>query len=277
MPFLLLLLLFFSSFANSEPPPIQLASKFHDDINIDEYWVSEKLDGVRGYWDGKQLISRQGNPFLVPKWFTHDFPNQPLDGELWISREAFELVSGITRSHKKDESEWKKISFMIFDLPSSPETFSQRLKVMRQLVAKSSSPYLKMIPQQKVPSHKALQNKLDDVIQAGGEGLMLHHVDAYYQVKRSQDLMKLKRYDDAEAVVLEHIAGQGKHHGRMGALLVKTTEGVVFKIGTGFSDLERENPPQIGDTITYQYIGKTKNNVPRFASFLRIRYKALPE
>jgi len=276
MPFLLLLV-FFSSLANSALPPIQLASKFHDDINIEDYWVSEKLDGIRAYWDGKQLISRQGNPFPAPKWFTDDFPKQPLDGELWISRETFELVSGITRTHKADEDEWRKISFMIFDLPSSPDTFSQRLVMMQKLVDKSSSPYLKMIPQQKIHSHKALQKKLDDVIKGGGEGLMLHHINAYYQVKRSQDLMKLKRYDDAEAVVLEYIPGKGKHHGRMGALVVKTTEGIVFKIGTGFSDLERETPPQIGDIITYQYIGKTKNNVPRFASFLRIRYKASPE
>ncbi|GLS89845.1 ATP-dependent DNA ligase [Psychromonas marina] len=273
MPFLLLFILFIAPLAHSTPPPIQLASKFHDDINIEHYWVSEKLDGVRGYWDGKQLISKQGNPFAAPPWFTKDFPEQPLDGELWISRSAFEEVSGITRTQQGGSNAWKKVSFMIFDLPSSTEKFTQRVIKMQKLVADTPSPYLKMIPQQKIATHQALQKKLDEVIAGGGEGLMLHHINAYYQVKRSLDLMKLKRYDDAEAVVLEHLAGKGKHYGRMGALVVKTTEGIVFKIGTGFSNAERENPPNIGDTITYQYIGKTKNGVPRFASYLRIRYK----
>jgi DNA ligase-1 len=275
MPLLLILTLT-SCFTFASPPPIQLASKFHDDINIEQYWVSEKLDGVRGYWDGKRLISKQGNPFPAPQWFTEGFPDQALDGELWIARNQFEKVSGIVRTQKGADEAWRNISFMIFDLPSSKESFTKRLAIMEQLVNQSSSPYLKIIAQEKIHSHQALQSKLDKVIEGGGEGLMLHHVDVYYQVKRSQDLMKLKRYDDAEAEVLEYIPGKGKHLGRMGALVVKNTEGIVFKIGTGFSDAERETPPKIGDIITYQYIGKTKNNVPRFASYLRIRYPVSP-
>ncbi|WP_022942533.1 DNA ligase [Psychromonas hadalis] len=276
MPLILLFLLLFSPLLQAAPPPIQLATKFHEDIIINHYWVSEKLDGVRGYWDGKQLLSRQGNYFPAPTWFTADFPNVPLDGELWIKRGQFEQVSGIVRSHKGDPQAWQAITFRVFDLPSSLATFTQRLTVIKQLVDSSASPYLKMIPQQKISTHQALQSKLDEVIAAGGEGLMLHHINAYYQVKRSADLMKLKRHEDAEAIILGHIAGKGKHTGRMGALLVKTLDGITFKIGTGFTDNERENPPQIGDIITFKYIGKTKNNVPRFASYLRIRVKASP-
>jgi len=260
----------------SIPPPIQLATKFHDDIVIKDYWVSEKLDGVRGYWNGKQLLSRQGHPFAAPKWFTADFPNQPLDGELWIARGSFETVSSILRTEKGADERWRDIFFMIFDLPSSKANFTQRLVVMQQLVDTSNSPYLKMIKQQKITTHQALQSKMDEVINGGGEGLMLHHINAYYQVKRSQDLMKLKRYDDADAVVVGYVPGKGKHLGRMGSLIVKNSEGLTFKIGSGFSDIERENPPNIGDTITYQYIGKTKNGIPRFASYLRIRYLASP-
>ncbi|MEI6896905.1 MAG: DNA ligase [Psychromonas sp.] len=271
MPRILLFILFFSTLSHATAPPLQHAVKFHDDIIIQHYWVSEKLDGVRAYWNGQQLISRQGNPFPAPQWFIADFPEQVLDGELWIGRGTFEKVSGIVRRQQGDPAAWRDISFMIFDLPSSGNIFTQRLMKMQQLVEKSASPFLKIIPQYKVSTHKALQIKLDDVINKGGEGLMLHHGNAYYQIKRNQDLMKLKRYDDAEAIVLQHVPGKGKHLGRMGALVVKTTQGIIFKIGTGFSDLERENPPAIGTTITYQYIGKTKNNVPRFASYLRIR------
>ncbi len=252
-------------------PPIQLASVYRQDINIDEYWVSEKLDGVRAYWDGRQLISRQGNVFYAPPWFIKDFPSIPLDGELWIARNKFAQVSGIVRRHNGNQKQWEQISFMIFDLPASLSDFSTRLKLISRLVEQSSSPYLKMIPQQKIANNTKLQILLEQIIASGGEGLMLHKGSAYYQTKRSQDLMKLKKYEDAEAVVKKHIPGKGRNSGRMGSLLVETESGILFKIGTGFSDTERENPPEIGTIITYKYIGKTKNNVPRFASFMRIR------
>lgn len=280
MIFILLFSFIFSPLvhANSsiKKPEIQLASKYHQDIIINKYWVSEKLDGVRAYWDGQHLISRQGNQFQAPDWFIENFPAQALDGELWIARQKFEAVSGIVRTKKDNEEDWKQISFMIFDLPHSPETFTNRLKIMQQLVSNSRSLYLKIIPQEILTDHQSLQKKLDEVIKGGGEGLMLHHVDAHYQAIRSHDLMKLKRYDDAEAVVLSYIPGKGKNEGKMGSLLVKNTDGIVFKIGTGFTDEERSSPPAIGDIITYQYIGETKNKVPRFASFLRVRVPVSP-
>lgn len=273
MPFifiLLSLLLPLFSYA-ATPPAIQLATVYHQDINVKEYWISEKLDGVRAYWDGKKLISRQGNIFKAPHWFIKDFPKTALDGELWIGREQFESVSGIVRQQKKNNLQWQKISFMIFDLPTSSDNFSHRLIQMKKLIVKSPSPYLKMIPQIRMTSNSELQLLLEQVLAKGGEGLMLHKGDAYYQKKRSQDLMKLKKKQDAEAIVLRHITGKGRNKERLGSLLVETTEGIRFKIGTGFSDKERENPPAIGAIITYQYIGKTKNGVPRFASFMRIR------
>ena len=256
---------------NNNAPALQLATIYHQDIKIQEYWISEKLDGVRAYWDGKQLISKQGNIYHAPDWFIKDFPDMTLDGELWIDRQQFEKVSSITRKHHATADEWQKISFMIFDLPSSPDNFSIRVEKMQQLVSSSQSPYLKMVKQEKVADNAQLQSLLDKVLTLGGEGLMLHHQHAYYQTKRSKDLMKLKSYQDAEAVVKEHIPGKGRNTGRVGALVVETTEGIQFKIGTGFSDLERANPPPIGAIITYKYFGKTKNNVPRFASFMRIR------
>jgi len=265
------LTLLFSPFIHAATPPIQLATIYHQDIDIKNFWISEKLDGVRAYWDGKNLISRQGNIFNAPLWFTKDFPDTQIDGELWIARNQFEQVSGIVRMQKATTEQWQKISFMIFDLPGSPENFSGRIKNMEKIVASSASPHLKMIKQQKVQSNTQLQLLLDQVISQGGEGLMLHKGSAYYQAKRSKDLMKLKKQQDAEALVLQHFPADGRNSGRLGALLVKTEAGIIFKIGGGFSDFERENPPAIGATITYQYIGTTKNGVPRFASFMRVR------
>ena len=256
---------------SATPPKIQLATIYHKDIHVQDYWVSEKLDGVRGYWDGKHLISRQGHLYNAPAWFTAGFPDTPLDGELWIGRKKFALVSGTVRHKQADPQAWKKVSFMIFDMPRSTETFTKRVALMAEITANSPSPYLKMIKQIRVQNNKELQKLLEKVLAKGGEGLMLHKGTAHYQAKRSKDLMKLKKYQDAEAIVLKYIAGKGRNEGRLGAILVETPEGITFKIGSGFSDQERETPPAVGSTITYKYIGKTKNNIPRFASFMRVR------
>jgi DNA ligase-1 len=169
------------------------------------------------------------------------------------------------------DSEWRGIRFMVFDMPAQAGDFNQRLQQLRALFAHTHSPYIAMVAQEKLPNQKALMARLDQVVNAGGEGLMLHLGSAPYRGVRSDDLLKLKRFEDAEATVLAHIAGTGKYQGMMGALLVQTSAGVQFKIGTGFSDAERRNPPPIGSQITYRYRSVTSKGVPRFASFMRVR------
>jgi DNA ligase-1 len=100
---------------------------------------------------------------------------------------------------------------------------------------------------------------------------MLHRDDALYRAERTDDLLKLKPHEDAEAQVLEHLPGTGKYAGILGSLLVETEDGVRFRIGTGLSDEQRRNPPPIGSVITFKYHGKTRRGIPRFASFLRVR------
>ncbi|RBW44554.1 DNA ligase [Psychromonas sp. B3M02] len=256
---------------NLNAPAIQLATSYRQDIIVSDYFVSEKLDGIRAYWDGQQLLSKQGNTFTAPDWFIANFPRQAVDGELWIARQTFEQASSIVRTQDKHNQRWQQVKFMIFDLPTSPQPFSERVTAMEQLVTSTNNPYFKMIPQDKLTDSEALFNLLDKVVNAGGEGLMLHHQDALYQHLRSRDLMKLKRFEDAEATVVGHFPGKGKYQGMLGALLVETEDGIRFKIGTGFSDKERQNPPPIGKVITYRYTGKTRNNIPRFASFMRVR------
>lgn len=252
-------------------PKLMLANSYHEDINVTDYWVSEKLDGVRAYWNGTQLISRQGNVFAAPDWFTADFPKIPLDGELWMGRGTFETLSGAVRKTTPVDSEWRAIRLMVFDMPEQAGDFNQRLETLRRMFAQKHSPYITLVAQEKLPSQKALMARLDEVVNAGGEGLMLHLGSAPYRGVRSDDLLKLKRFEDAEATVLAHIAGTGKYQGAMGALLVQNSAGVQFKIGTGFSDAQRKNPPPIGSQITYRYRSITNKGVPRFASFMRVR------
>ena len=48
-----------------EKPALLLAEEYDQDIDLDAYWVSEKLDGVRAFWNGSRLISRGGNTFAA--------------------------------------------------------------------------------------------------------------------------------------------------------------------------------------------------------------------
>jgi DNA ligase-1 len=226
---------------------------------------------MRGYWTGTTLLSRQGNDINVPHWFIANWPNIAMDGELWIERGKFQSTISCIKRIKADNKCWHNIKFMLFDLPKNTSTFTQRIAAMKELIKHYPTPYINVVTQFKVNTIKALDEKLTDVINNGGEGLMLHYHHAYYTSGRNRHLMKLKHYQDAEAVVIEHIAGQGKYQGMLGALVVKTPENINFKIGSGFTDKQRSNPPPIGSIVTYKYTGKTLRGVPRFASFLRIR------
>ena len=260
------------SFARDLPQPkLMLANIYHQGINLGEYWVSEKYDGVRALWNGEHLISRGGNIFHAPSWFIENFPKQKLDGELWIDRQKFESVVSTVRDKTPDDTAWKKIKYMVFDAPESPLAFDERLKQLRHSFAQSKVPWLRLVKQWKVKNHQELMRQLSDITKDGAEGLMLHRGSSLYKGKRSGDLLKVKPYQDAEAIVIGHIAGKGKYLNYLGALLVEMPSGIRFKLGTGLSDEERKNPPEVGETITYRYHGFTKNGIPRFASYLRIR------
>ncbi|WP_394392545.1 DNA ligase [Shewanella woodyi] len=269
----LLLFMALSSVAGGEDAKfIQLATDAEIEGEITQYLISEKLDGVRGFWDGEQLYTRSGLRIATPAWFTHHFPTYPLDGELWMGRGTFEQVSGLVRRKTPLESEWKKVTFMVFDFPDSKLPFGQRYQFYEKALA-DISPYLSVIEQIQVANVEQLDGKLALVVNGGGEGLMLHKQDALYVAGRNRDLIKLKPFYDAEATVIAYLPGKGKFSGLLGALLVETPEGVRFKIGTGFSLEERRQPPKLGDIITYKYLGLTQKGTPRFASFLRVRVK----
>lgn len=253
------------------PPALLLAEVYRSGIDPTAYWVSEKLDGVRAYWDGRRLYFRSGNPVPVPAWFTREFPDQPLDGELWLGRGCFERLSGIVRKAEPVDAEWRQVRYMLFESPGAPGTFTERKERLRDLVARAGIPWLQAIDQVRIPDDKALQAKLNEVVANGGEGLMLHRADALYSSGRNDDLLKLKPYIDREARVIAHLPGKGRNAGRLGALLVEDEAGRRFRIGAGLADAERESPPPLGSLVTYRYRGLTAKGLPRFPVFLRRR------
>ncbi|TQV84710.1 DNA ligase [Exilibacterium tricleocarpae] len=260
-----------TSQAKTPAPGLLLANVYERGIALEDYWVSEKLDGVRAYWDGRQLLSRRGNVFAAPAWFTDGFPATPLDGELWMGRDTFAELSGAVRRQIPDDRQWRRIRYMVFDLPAAAGTFDRRLLRLKRLLEGLESPYIDAVAQRRVADHAELMILLERVVDGGGEGLMLHRGDSLYAGGRSDDLLKLKRHTDAEATVIAHTPGRGKYAGMLGALVVETPAGVRFAVGSGFSDAERRRPPPVGSVITYKFYGTSKNGVPRFASFLRVR------
>jgi DNA ligase-1 len=257
--------------ASATPAPLLLANELGPEINPANYLVSEKYDGVRAIWDGKLLRFRSGRVVNAPAWFIAKLPAHALDGELWLARGRFDALSGIVRKTEPQDDEWRRLKYMIFELPDAPGTFADRARRIKEIVAKAQWPQLVAVEQFRVADRAALKRKLDEFVRGGGEGLMLHLADAPYVTGRSDVLLKLKPVQDTEAVVVEHIPGKGKYIGMMGALRVKTPEGKLFLIGTGFTDQVRKNPPPVGTTITYTYRGLSKTGLPRFASYLRVR------
>jgi DNA ligase-1 len=251
--------------------PVMLANVYHAGITLGDYWISEKYDGVRGYWDGETLRTRSGAIIPVPAWFTARWPKTPMDGELWAGRGRFEQASSTIRQQPADDDAWRRMRYMVFDLPGHAGTFDQRIPVLHKLVAQIDHPWVQAVTQFKVADAAGLQHKLDQVVQGGGEGLVLHRGASLYRAGRSDDLLKLKPFDDAEARVVGIVPGKGKYAGMMGSLLMELPDGTRFRIGTGFSDEQRQNPPPVGTMVTFRYQGMTAAGKPRFARFMRVR------
>lgn len=255
----------------ADAPAILLAEVYRNQVDVGQYLVSEKLDGVRGIWDGQTLRFRSGKTINAPAWFLDGLPKRPLDGELWMGRGTFERLSGIVRREVPDDAEWRQVRYMIFELPGAPGTFAQRAEQIRETVNQAKVPWLREIEQFRVVDRDSLKKRMKEVVNAGGEGLMLHRADAPYETGRSDTLLKMKPWEDAEAVVIGHLPGKGKHAGNMGTLRVRAEDGREFSLGTGFTDQQRRDPPPVGTTVTYRYHDLTRTGLPRFASFLRVR------
>lgn len=256
--------------ASASMPAPMLATGFRGGIDLTGYLASEKLDGVRARWDGRQLWTREGNRIDAPSWFTAGWPAQAIEGELWIGRGKFQEVSDLVRASRPDAPAWRQVRLMAFDLPASPYAFASRTRELRVLVERVASPRLQRIAQLNFDNRAQLDAWLDAVTSGGGEGLMLHHALARYHAGRTDQLLKYKRWNDAEARVVGYRAGKGKYAGMVGALLVEDAHGRRFALGSGLRDADRARPPAIGSRVTFRYNGLTAKGTPRFARYQRM-------
>lgn len=258
----------------SQRPPLMLAGEYHSRFALVDTLVSEKYDGVRGYWDGQRLLTRGGNPIVAPAWFTAGWPAHALDGELWVGRGRFAEAVSTVRQQTPDGAAWRDLRYMVFDLPAHGGRFGERYSALQRAVSALGSPWVQAVEQHPAPDAAGLRVLLERTVAAGGEGLVLHHAGATYLPGRSADLVKFKPFQDAEARVLSHEPGQGRLLGSTGALWVEWPDAdgrspKRFKLGSGLSDADRRAPPAVGTWVTFRYRGVTAQGVPRFASYLR--------
>ena len=255
---------------NSHALEIMLPQVYTDRIDVSNWLVSEKLDGVRGYWDGKRLLSKNGNPLHPPATFIRNFPSFDLEGEIWGGRGTFEKTVSIVKKQQPHDG-WLDLQFAIFDVPRATGGFTRRLQKAKDWFDNHPTQFAFVIPQKTIKDKGQLETELQQVEKLGGEGLIVRKPDARYTRGRSREILKIKSYYDMEAVVIAHIPGKGRNQGRLGSLLVELPDKTRFKVGTGFSDEERVNPPPVGSIITIKYYGFFKSGRPRFPSYLRIR------
>ena len=247
--------------------------------------MSEKLDGVRAIWDGKELLSKRGNPINAPDWFIEALPPFAIDGELWTKRGDFENISSIVLSDTPDKR-WHEVSYQIFEVPNQRGGLLQRLSFFQDWLETSPVTFLHVIDQIPVDSNKHLQTYFQSVILQGGEGIVVRKADEAYSTGRLKTALKLKPISDAECKVVGYTEGKGKFTGLVGALecellsdqlprlfpkLAKLHRPVRIKLGSGLSDEQRQTPSKMGEIVTFEYNGLTKNGLPRFARFKRVR------
>lgn len=261
MRFFLIFCLFLASLY-AKKPELFLLNVYNKDIDVSSWYMSEKLDGVRAYWDGKRLISRAGNDFNAPSFFTKDFPSHELDGELWSKREDFSNINSIV-STEDDKARWSELTYNIFEVPNAKGGLLKRLSLVKE------TKYIKLIKQIEVRDDEHLKEYLKELQTAGAEGLVVRDGSLDYYAKRDNNALKVKSFDDTECEVVGYTKGSKKYKEMVGSLLCKMQDGKIIKIGSGLSDAQRANPPKIGALITFKYYGLTSKGNPRFPVFLR--------
>jgi DNA ligase-1 len=245
---------------------VLLAKRWNTSINPTGYWGSEKMDGFRCYWNSTQLLSRNGNVIYAPRWFTKDLPKIALDGEIWAGRGSFERVASVVKGSR--ENDWRSVVFAVFDAPEHKDLFEGRIQEAKRVLTNKSA-HAVVIPFWMCTSRKQLLEKLDEIVNAGGEGIMLRQARSIYINDRSDILLKVKKWYDEEAVVIGYEPSKVNKK-LCGALKVITPDGRIFKVA-GFDMVIANNPPPIGTIITYKYTALSKEGIPRPAVFERVR------
>jgi len=259
--------------------PFDPTKKSHD---LEKYpWlVSEKLDGIRAVWTGTNFYTRNKKIVHAPAWFKAAMPQgRSYDGELFAGRGKFRQVSSTVRKLVPVDDEWKSIQYVIFDRPvADGKPFVQVLEENLKKELLGQTKYVRLIKQYPVRSLAEVGRLHDALVAKGAEGLMLRRADVGYAYKRTDAVLKVKAFSDAEAEVVGYELGKGKYAGQLGSLLcswTKASAAVTFGVGTGFTDDERRRYKALfplGTSVTVQFMEIDANSGrPRHPVFKGIR------
>lgn len=250
---------------DDKPKPLPITSsvmiaKAYNGQDPTGWWMSEKLDGVRAVWNGKEFVSKNRNIFDAPDWFIKGMPTDiKLDGELWLGRGKFQQTVGKVRSYG---NEWLGMMFRVFDVIGS-DKFEDRMKGLDSILPN----HCMVIPQTACRDHEHLAQFEKGILAFKGEGVVLRKPGSLYTPGKTNNVLKMKKVVLDEALVLEHAPGK---HGKTGALVCEW-QGQVFNLGSGLEGKDRECPPGVGKMVTFKYHGVTDRGKPRHAFFVICR------
>jgi len=273
-------------------------------IHVDGWLCSEKLDGMRAFWDGgvgrgknppwsadkiigTGLWSRYGKVVRAPDWWLDNLPNICLDGELYVNGGWSDTLS-VTRAHNAN---WHEVTYNVFDSPH-PSQFAQRRLVANNIITLElafdheewwpnyemqpvafaglklghvANDVVKVVKQTSILTRE-IQDQLEAVVANGGEGLILRHPMSQWSPCRSKWLLKVKPIDTSEGKIIGYTKGKGKYEGLLGALVIEW-EDVTFNL-SGMTDTLRHVPPPIGASVRFRHRGVTVDGIPREARYV---------
>lgn len=245
---------------------VMLAIDYDTRLDPSHWWISEKYDGVRVFWNGSTLQSRSGRVLAASRRFTSRLPNVPLDGELWLGRGQFSQTTGALTTGKSHAA-WNQMKLVVIDLPSVADPFESRMEKVNALCQQSSACMPMGITRCSSRSH--MHDVLDSMVAGGAEGIMLREPGSPYQLGRCRSLVKVKPVQESDAQVIGHQISSKT--GRVSALVVQSQQWKRFEIGSGITRQLSIEPPSIGSTVNFAYSGLTSHGLPRFPVLRGVR------
>lgn len=220
------------------------------------WYMSEKLDGYRAFWDGTDLWTRGGHLINAPLGFKACLPKVELDGELWCGYGTkSQLASILKKSSHEERTEqelselWRPIKFCVFDLPKEPGTYPQRHAKLKDL--RTENPNVSIVPMTKCQGIEDLKTKLNEIQSKSGEGIMLYHPTAAYTPGRTINLQKVKVHQDAFVKFIQKNTNSY-------SLICDQMDGVQIKVKCCGYDYE--DPPEVGTVIQIRHSGIVKDS-----------------
>lgn len=245
-----------------------------------------KLDGYRAtarWRDGKVvLISRQNKEYVnvphINEAIERTLPKgYVLDGELYIHGIDFQTLGSWI---KKARPESVQVEYHIYDIPVSNSNsdliWADRRAQLLILSIFNNENSLKYVQAESVISEEQVIEVHDKYVTAGYEGAIIRTYQGKYIFGyRSEDLLKVKQFDDAEFTIVGYKSGKGSYENAV-CWTCETNTGKQFDVNPKMSIAEKEEllknaDDYIGKVLTVRFFGLSNDGIPRFPVGIKFR------